>query len=90
MDFVICYFKVVRLHSSLTALVLGGASVRILGRVLWCTLFMSQLKIALFMYCIRIFKFNKVAIRHQQRQMHKLDYSRQRLSRARENKVVHY
>jgi len=58
MDFVICYFKVVRLQSTLTAVVLGGASVRTLARLLWCTLFMFQLKIALFMYCIRIFKFN--------------------------------
>ena len=58
MDFVICYFRVVRLQSSLTALVLGGASVRTFARVLWCTLFMLQLKITLFMYCIRVFKFN--------------------------------
>jgi hypothetical protein len=44
MDFVICYFKVVRLQFSLTALVLRGASVRTLARVLWCNPFYVSVK----------------------------------------------
>lgn len=55
MDFVICYFKVVRLQFSLTAVVLGGASVRTFARVLWCTVFMCQLKVTLYVVSSRIY-----------------------------------
>jgi hypothetical protein len=41
-------------------------------------------------YCIRVFAENDVAVGHQRQQMHPLNYTRQRLSRAREKKVVHY
>ena len=51
-------FQCCKITVSLTAVVLGVASVRTVARVLWCTLFMFQLQITLFMYCIRIFKFN--------------------------------